>query len=200
MPGKDPYSAFSAFVTPLTDALKCVADPKLTVTPGGLDIVGVTHGLYLTGAKLDNDGYLPLQGKGLELRARMKYQIVKDDRADYGPYRVTTRGYDYSIRSSDGTAVVDYHWHPTGKSHEKRPHLHLGSSQLRPDAILFNKQHMLCGRITFEAVIRNLIEMGVQARSADWSDLLDLCETPHLLHRTWTNDYEQETGKKVPED
>ncbi|MFI7075622.1 hypothetical protein [Micromonospora sediminicola] len=90
----------------------------------------------------------------------MYYQIITDPREGYGPYRVTTRGYDYSVRQTDGAAVIDYHWHPVGLSHEKRPHLHLGSSQLRADAVLSNKQHILTGRLTFESVIRDLLGMG----------------------------------------
>lgn len=161
-------------------------------------MVEIKHNLYLTGTKAENDGYRRLGKSDVELRARMKYKIIEDGRDGYGPFRVTTRGYDYSVRKIDGTAVIDYHWHPTGKSHELRPHIHIGSAQLRPDSILSNKQHLLCGRVTFEAVIRNLVHQGVPPRSDDWSDLLDLCEAPHLLHRTWTHDYEKETGQAVP--
>lgn len=200
MPGSNPYEAFSAFITPLVDALKCVVHPQVTVSPGGQTVVGVKHNLYLTGTKVENDGYLRLGRSDIELRARMKYKIIQDSREGYGPFRVTTRGYDYSVRKADGTAVIDYHWHPTGKSNEVRPHIHIGSSQLRQDSILSNKHHLLCGRITFEAVIRNLIHQDVTPQFDDWSDLLDLCEAPHLLHRTWTLDYEQETGRKVPQD
>jgi hypothetical protein len=201
MPGKTPYEAFSAFVTPLADALKCVVGhPRIEFSSGGSAVLDTKHNLYLTGRHPDTDDYLRLGNTELELRARMFYLIITDDRKDYGPYRVTTRGYDYSVRKTDGTKVLDYHWHPTGLSDETRPHIHLGSAQLAPDAVLSNKQHLLTGRVTFEAVIRNLISMGVPARFPDWSDVLDLCETPHLLHRTWTTDYKQEVGASVPED
>jgi hypothetical protein len=87
----------------------------------------------------------------------MFYMIIRDNRPDFGPYRVTTRGYDYSVRRADRSKVLDYHWHPAGLSHEQRPHIHLGSAQLADDAVLSNKQHLLTGRVTFESVIRDLI-------------------------------------------
>lgn len=197
MPGRTPNDAFSAFITPLMDALKCVATTKIETSEGRRAVLGRKHNLHLTGR--GNDGYLRLGRSGLELRARMYYEIITDNRPDYGPYRITTRGYSYSIRTADGGAVLHYHWHPVGQSHEKRPHMHLGSAQLQPNAILSSKQHLLTGRITFESVIRDLIGMGVEPRYDDWADLLDVCETPHLLHRTWTIDYERETGQKVAE-
>ncbi|MFY1688044.1 hypothetical protein [Plantactinospora sp. WMMB782] len=201
MPGRTPYEAFSAFVTPLADALKCVTWPKVATSPGGTALLDRKHNLHLTGPQGENDGYLLLRGEDdLEFRARMFYQIIEDRREGYGPYRCTTLGYDYSVRKPDGAAVVDYHWHPIGLSHERRPHIHLGSSQLRPDAVLSNKQHMLTGRTTLESVIRNLIGLGVRPRYPDWAAQLDICEGPHILYRTWTNDYEQETGRKVADD
>jgi len=200
MPGSSPREAFNAFITPLADALKCVTEPIVAISPDGRAALNRKHGLYLTGHKLDNDGYVATPGASLELRARMFYKIITDDRPDYGPYRITTLGYDYSVRRSDGAAVFDYQWHPRGLSHEKRPHIHIGSAELSADAVLSNKQHILTGRITFKAVLRNLIGLGVRARFDDWSDQLDLCEAPHLRYRTWTNDYEQETGRKVAEE
>lgn len=202
MPGSSPYEAFNAFITPLVDALNCVVQrPSIAVSQGGRAVTDVRHLLFLTGHKWDNDGYLAVGGGCIELRARMKYMIIEDERDGYGPFRVTTRGYDYSVRTRDGAAVLDYHWHPTGLSHEKRPHLHIGSAQLSHDSVLARKQHLCCGRVTLEAVIRNLINnQGVKPLTLDWSDLLDLCETPHILHRSWSMDYEQETGCSVPED
>ncbi|HET6484199.1 MAG TPA: hypothetical protein VFG35_29710 [Actinoplanes sp.] len=199
MPGDNPHAAFSAFLTPLKDALNCVVHPRIAFSPGGDTVLNRKHNLYLTGHLRVNDAFLRLRGTSLEFRARMFYMIITDDRDDYGPYRVTTRGYDYSVRQTDGAAVIDYHWHPVGLSHEKRPHLHLGSSQLRPDAVLSNKQHLSSGRITLESVVRDLIGLGSVPRYPDYGDLLDLCEAPHILYRSWTFDYESETGQKIAE-
>jgi hypothetical protein len=197
MPGDSPYAAFRAFLTPLTDALQCVIHPRVFFSSGGDTVINRKHNLYLTGKLSENDAFLRLPGTQLEFRARMFYMIIKDDRDGYGPYRVTTRGYDYSVRKTDGAAVIDFHWHPSGLSHEKRPHVHLGSSQLRADAVLSNKQHILGGRVTLESVVRDLIGWGARPRFPDWADILELCETPHILHRSWTVDYERETGKAI---
>jgi hypothetical protein len=195
MPGRTTHEAFSAFVTPLADALKCVAHTKIEHSPGGRDVMDKKHSLFITGR--DHNGYCRLNQSSIELRARMFYRIIADERPEYGPVRVTTAGYDYSVQTVDGTAVIDYHWHPVGLSHEARPHIHLGSAQLQPDAVLARSQHLLTGRIIFESVIRNLIGMGVKSYYDDWAALLDLCEAPHLLHRSWTQDYERETGRRI---
>jgi hypothetical protein len=181
----------------LTDALKCVAVAKITTSPGGRAVLNRKHSLLITGD--DNNGYLRLRGLPLEFRARMFYKLIKDPRPEYGPYRATTLAYDYSLQTTDGAAVLEHHWHPTGLSHEVRPHIHIGSAQLSPDAVLAKKQHLLTGRITFESVLRDLIGMGVESRYDDWAELLDLCEAPHILFRSWTNDYERETGTPVAE-
>ena len=202
MPGKNPHEAFSAFVTPLTDALKCVLDLsrlRVAYSSGGNAVISRKHNLHLTGLHPDNDNYVRLPGTDLEFRARMYYKIITDEREDFGPYRVTTLGYDYSTRRADGSKVIDYHWHPSGLSDETRPHLHLGSAQLAEGAVLSHKDHILTGRVTFETVIRLLIRLGAQPRYPDWSDLLDLCETPHVLYRSWSMDYKQELGSPGPE-
>ena len=65
--------------------------------------------------------------------------------------------------------------------------------------MLSHKDHILTGRVTFETVIRLLIRLGAQPRYPDRSDLLDLCETPHVLYRSWSMDYKQELGSPGPE-
>ncbi|GAB3796922.1 hypothetical protein GCM10027605_05750 [Micromonospora zhanjiangensis] len=185
MPGRSPYNAYSAFVTPLASALSCVARAKIVCTRGGNSQLGKVHLLLLGG--VDEGAYVKLKGDvDLELRARMRYEIIEDDREGMGPYRVTTRWYEYSLQESGGQAVVEYHWHPGGLSHEDRPHVHLGTAQLRPNAVMTKKQHLLTGRVTFEQVIRQAIEYGVEPLCADWDDRLTAAETPHVLYRTWS--------------
>jgi hypothetical protein len=94
MPGRKPYEAFSSFVEPLAGALSCVGLAKPQASNGGKDTLGKVHTLHLTG--VGDDGYVKLGGAhGLELRARMYYRIIRDGRDGYGPFRVSTRGYDY---------------------------------------------------------------------------------------------------------
>jgi hypothetical protein len=200
MPGATPTEAFDAFVTPLVDALECVVAPysvQVTTSSGGrYSPNAIEHGLYLTGLDLGCRGFVDLDGD-FRLRASWRYAFVEAPKAGACMIRITTCGYDYSVQRCDGTKVLDYHWHPTGLSHEKRPHVHIASSQLRADSVISNKQHMLTGRISFETVIRTLIDgLGVPPRQSDWSDLLDICEKPHLEHRSWSADAIQETGRQ----
>jgi hypothetical protein len=166
------------------DALSCVANTRFAVSPNGKTDLHKTHALHVTG--IGNDGYVRLRGEPkLELRARMYYEVIHDDRLEYGPLRVTTRGYDYSLRTADGCEVVDYHWHPLGKSHVTAPHLHLGEAQLRHDAVLSSKDHLPTGRITFEAVVRIAINSGATPLHADHEKRLAATEDRHVRHRTW---------------
>ena len=184
MPGRTPYEAYSAFVTPLANALSCVARVKILCSAGGKTSLGRVHRLYLGGNEAGD--HVKLAGDvRLELRARMRYEIIEDERKDYGPYRIRTRAYEYSLRQQNGQAVLEYHWHPDGVSHEVRPHIHLGSTQLRPEAVLTNKDHTLSGRMTLESVIRQAINYGVEPLHDDWDDRLTGAETPHLLYRSW---------------
>ncbi len=186
MPGSKPAEAFSAFINPLMTALKCVTPAWPQVSEGGKLDVGPVHRVSLTGWTESRRGYLRLSQSDIEFRARLKYEIIRDARPGYGPFRVTTRGYDYSIRTTDGTAVLDYHWHPEGVSHATYPHLHLGSQQLRPDAVLSRADHVPTGRITFESIIRSLIERGIEPLATDWRERLERCEKPHLQYRSWS--------------
>lgn len=187
MPGKKPYDAFLAFVSPLANALSCLVNAKLTPSSGGKNDVDVDHQLYISGA--NEDGYVRLGAtpgmKRIELRARMGYRIIRDERPAYGPFRVTTLWYDYSIRRVSGEAIIDHHWHPDSKSHEIRPHIHFGNSELSSTGVIQSSHHILSGRITFETAIRTAAQFGAYPIRDDWEKRLDVGEAPHIRHRTW---------------
>lgn len=197
MPGKTPNEAFSAFVDPLAGALKCIVRTKIQHSEGGRNTLGRTHTLFLTG-KPDgpDEGYLRLKGCQLEFMARMRYEIIHDE-SPRGPYRVTTRAYEYAIQTVDKVEILAYHWHPSSNSHEIRPHLHIGLAQLKKDAVLHRKHHMLTGRVTLEGAIEVAITYGAQPLREDWKDVLAASEGPHLRHRSWHADYISELGTTV---
>lgn len=185
MPGRTPQAAYKAFVEPLGAALACVLRAPIICTPGGQKQLGRVHNL-LIGHEAGSGGYLALKGgrTKLEMRARMQYEIIPCEDPAAGKYRVTTRAYEYSVRRQDTTVVVDYHWHPGSKV--KRPHAHMGNSELAPSGVLTNKDHLFGGRMTFESVVRTLIgELGVAPMCDDWESVLDRAEQPHLDNRTW---------------
>jgi hypothetical protein len=64
-----------------------------------------------------------------------------------------------------------YHWHPVGRSHETRPHLHISG---RTDPAELGDAHFPTGPITIADVVRFLIaDFQVRPRRADWSRILD---------------------------
>jgi hypothetical protein len=183
MPGRTPYQAFEAFIDPLKGALACVARAKFLVQSEAKWAVDKEHFWALSG----DDGYVRLAGpSGLQLLARMRFMIIQEKRQEYGPYRVTTRGYMYGLRTSDHREVMQYHWHLSVHAHEVNPHLHIGSAQIAEDAVISQGHHLPTGRITFEAVIRMAIrEFRVEPLLDAWDDVLTAAETPHILYRSW---------------
>lgn len=196
MPGPSPAEAVRQFLAPLQQALGCVAQGKITTRRGGdHPKVGTDQQWTL------NDGGSALLKRGssaagaprldgpLEFFATMWWRVIKDDREGFGPYRVTTTGYDYALVSGrPAVEVWAMHWHPTGASDEIKPHLHLGDVLLSERSPISSKAHLRTGRMTFENAIRWLIAFGAEPLHADWEDRLTLAETPHLLFRSWSAD------------
>jgi hypothetical protein len=81
----------------------------------------------------------------------------------------------YSVTLADGfeNELLAYHWHPIGLSHVRTPHLHLGASTVRNDAIPINETHLPTGVVTLPEIVRYLIEeIGVEPNRADWKTIL----------------------------
>jgi hypothetical protein len=134
----------------------------------------------------------------MEFYASMWWRVIEDHREDYGPYRVTTTGYDYSLvcgAESQPSEVWAMHWHATGGSGETKPHVHLGDILLSDQAPVDSNTHLFTGRMTFETAIRWLITFGAKPRHVDWRDRLALAETPHLLFRSWSDDPDVRTDR-----
>ena len=58
---------------------------------------------------------LPLPG-GFRLRAAMQYEFLRDEAAEGGPWRCTTRGYMYAVEgrnpeTREEQELIAYHWH-----------------------------------------------------------------------------------------
>ncbi|MGH3545436.1 MAG: hypothetical protein ACRDPW_05880 [Mycobacteriales bacterium] len=122
---------------------------------------------------------------GLELSMRYEIIHIPDD-LERGPYKVSTRGYLYSIQSADGAEVLSYHWHPFGNSAVTRPHLHMGAVALAPEGLITKKAHLPTARISLEQVLRWCItELGVSALREDWERVLNDGEDVFKLLRSW---------------
>lgn len=195
MPGRNPREAVEQFLAPLQQAAGVLGTCRLTTSRGARGPrVGDPHSWLLNG------------GAGLQLRLRngvparfeaaMYWKVVSDDEPQYGPFRVTTLGYNYRLVLDDGRELWALHWHPAGRSPAIQPHLHLGPNVVE-DVEVSAGGHLPTPRMTFEQSIRWVISFGAAPAHLDWEDRLALAETPHLLFRRWSQDPEAE-GRRDP--
>jgi hypothetical protein len=182
LPGRNQREAVDAFAEVIADIVSCVARVKITLSPGGRGMVGKIHGLTINDDKPVRLGCRP----PLLLRIRMEYEIVRaGDRPERGPWRVSTRGYAYELRTDSGERVWSYHWHP--QSAVANPHVHIGHTQLAGNAVLSSKIHYPTGRISLESVIRTCIAgHGVPPQQRDWEETLALRESDFETYRSWS--------------
>ena len=133
-------------------------------------------------------GYIPLRGENrLHLSVTIHYEIVQTSDPQRGPWKVSTRKYMYHVVADDMTEVILFHWHPDGKSDEKEPHLHVGSSQLTPTAVVSRRTHLPTGRVSLESVLELLIQgFGVVPLRPDWQEILAASESDFHRWRTWS--------------
>jgi hypothetical protein len=180
MPGRSPKDALDAFLGPLREALSCVARGNLTQSPGALD-VGETRSWALNRAEGALLGEVRLQ-------AGMHYEI-QDRGASRGHerFKVSTRGYMYAIElASDGSEVMAFHWHPNGTSPIRVPHYHFGEEAIAPSGVFLARAHIPSPRVSFEQVIRTLVEdVRVPALREDWDECLHRTEALFDEHKSW---------------
>jgi hypothetical protein len=118
------------------------------------------------------------------LRVGLKYEIMPNENEGQERWRISARAYDYELQSSSGELVWSYHWHPTSRM--RRPHIHLGRTQLRDDAVLSYKAHHPTERMSLESIVRTCItEYDVRPLREDWAKVLDLREGQFKLWRSW---------------
>ena len=99
------------------------------------------------------------------------YDLVADERTRW---RVKTAGYLYDLLDQEQRSVIAYHWHPTGLSLVRYPHLHVGAATASVD---LSKAHLPTGHVSFIAVVRLAIaELGVEPLRPDWQAVLDQAE------------------------
>jgi hypothetical protein len=156
----------------VTDAV--LLAPTTAAEPGGIRVLR-TPGEYV-----------PLQGsKRLHLSATLEYELVQTDDPDRGPWKVSTRKYMYHVVTDDHMEVILFHWHPG--SEVPYPHMHLGSSQLRANAVVGSADHIPTGRVSFESVLGYMIQhQGVVPRRGDYLAVLAENNDNFTKWRTWS--------------
>jgi hypothetical protein len=179
LPGRTPREAVEAFLDPLRETISCIAATRISASPGGYKAIGRVHSLVVNGDR-------PLSiGSDLELFLRMAYEIVECEPDDpRGRYRVSTKGYDYQLRTSTHEVVVSWHWHPDSRI--PWTHLHVGKHELRRDGVLSDRSHISTGRISIESLVRQCItDLGAKPLHEDWSERLARREGDFLSYRSW---------------
>lgn len=182
MPGRSPAEAVDAFLGPLKEAVRCIGSTGFALSTGARGDVGETHTWAL------NWGQPIALGDGFQFDASMYFETLDQGASRRSErFRVSTRAYLYSVKGPDGSELISAHWHPTGKSHETRPHWHLGSAAISPDGVFLERAHIPSPRISFEHMIRWIIESipGVDPAVEDWDRQLERTESTFEQFKSW---------------
>lgn len=177
MPGRTPAEAVKNYVGPLQKAVSCLEGVAKILLTQRVQRVG-DHGAWI----LNGPDGMSLRGFGT-FYAQQRFELVEtsEEHREYAPaerYRVTTREYIYRVELDTGQQIR-WHWHPEGRSSERRPHVHPS----------FNlKAHLPGPRIALEDVIEGCIELGALPACDDWKQRLAETGGVHKLYRTWINE------------
>src|SRR5262249_32309631 len=110
------------------------------------------------------------RGAALGARLSQNYRIVRAE-GQFGPWKVKTTAYHYTLEEPEGREIISYQWHPTGRGALPYPHLHLGTASEVGCVEL--REHIPTGRVSLEQFLRFAIEaFHVRIRRQDWRDVL----------------------------
>jgi hypothetical protein len=120
------------------------------------------------------------------------FTIVDDTRYP-GENKASTLAYIYSIQLDEQPVdqadpeVIAWHWHPRTTPDRPTPHVHVRVDHDQLQGTL-SKMHLPTGRVSFEEVIRFLIDDldVIPARPGDWEALVRDSEDRFRAFRTWS--------------
>jgi hypothetical protein len=172
LPGRTPYEGRRNFLAPIQRSLSCIC--RAHVKAPGDKPPGEPEAIYTTESPIMLRS--PAHG-ALALQIVMQYTIIEKSRRNWG---ASTGSYFYTIDDEVGE-LISWQWHPyTGNPH---PHLHMTGA--RTDKGL----HTPTGRVSFEAVIRYLIDElkvpPVAEHRGDYRQILDTAERAFVDNRSW---------------
>ncbi len=118
------------------------------------------------------------------------FRIIEDTRYD-GEYKASTLAYIYAVQldapeNEGDSEVIAWHWHPLTTPDRPAPHIHVRAE--RNDlGVTMSKAHIPSGRVSFEEIIRFLIEdLHVEPdRPEDWQEIVGDSESRFKTFRTW---------------
>jgi len=152
-------------------SIHCVSSGAFWVMPADKR-VGVPFRMFLTDAPLrlwapteDGDRIV------IHFVARQRLEVYRD--RELAEFRCRTREYSYTVSDADLHETVRWHWHPDT---HPAPHVHVAGF----------RGHIPSGRVTFESVVRFLIEeMKADPSDERWDEVLTTEEGRHREFRTW---------------
>lgn len=165
------------YVTPLQQALSCVS--KAVLRPASYE--PSPQPIVLSSEQMPER----LPNTDLYFVVAQWFSIIEDQQN--GPWRVTTKGYKYTIETDDAEEILGYHWHPDSLSPFKETHLHLGSGARigRPE-LETTKAHLPTGRVSMEDFLKLLIEVfDARPQRTTWQAILQKTGSTFWKYASW---------------
>jgi hypothetical protein len=186
-PARTPHAAQQRYTRILQHSLSCLTKAHWFVGPSPSDDENRALAVSENPIKLQRRDGLPR----LFLVPNQLFTIVEDDRYD-GEWKARTLAYIYAVQldpaeAGDGEAeVLAWHWHPLTTPERPAPHVHVRVEQPLLGTTL-SKLHIPSGRVSFEEVIRFLIDdFHVEPARDDWRGIVEDSETRFRKFRTWS--------------
>lgn len=180
MAGRNPADALENYLRPLQRAVHCISKTATLITDCHDPRDGLDHFLSFAG----NEPVRVSNTRGdvhFLVMVRQRFRIVSDDNPDRGPWKATTRQYEYSISDAESRELLAYHWHP-GEQGFDEPHLHVPSHTVAD----LHKAHLPTGRVSLEAfIVMAIREFSVHAQNEGYKKLLDHSEGRFLRFKRW---------------
>jgi hypothetical protein len=180
-PASTPQAAQTRYVRILQKSLSCLTKAIWYVGPspeGGEDRSLATSESPLC---LRTDA-----GHDLLFSASQRFELVPDHRYE-GEWKSRTLAYVYELKvdREDEPELLGWHWHPLTTPDRLLPHVHVRADYNGLKDHLA-KLHLPSGRVSFEEIVRLLIEdLGVEPARNDWDAILSESETRFKAFRTW---------------
>jgi hypothetical protein len=103
-----------------------------------------------------------------------------------GEHRAHALSYIYALYLPADDEFMSWHWHPSGTGGNQWPHMHVFADHGDMGAS-FHKLHVPTGRVSFEQVVRFLIEeLEVDTHRRKWDDVLAESHELWREFRTWS--------------
>ena len=179
--GETPYEAYDNFRHRLQKSLSCInKEAHLWALSTNGYSPGHDHALAP-----DRGEPVKLSGeRDVSLTAFFAYRVESVE-GENGTWKVTTTAYLHALEDSKQQEIIAYHWHPSQGSAFNFPHLHIGRG-IGADLGEIHKNHIPTGRVALEELLRLAIgEFGVEARRADWREVIDENQAEFERGRSW---------------